>query len=58
MNIFVKDFHWPTLPVCNDLQMPMDFVQVLMSPETTRDQNTRDEKDKTIQELKAMIKEL
>ncbi|KAG1320309.1 hypothetical protein G6F62_011390 [Rhizopus arrhizus] len=61
LTMFIKDCHWPTLAVCQDLDLPQEIIQIVINPiqeELKANGEEKDEKDAMIQELKNIILEL
>ncbi|KAG0738062.1 hypothetical protein G6F16_010624 [Rhizopus arrhizus] len=56
-----EDCHWPTLAVCQDLDLPQEIIQIIINPiqeELKANGEEKDEKDAMIQELRNIILEL
>lgn len=61
LTIYIKDCHWPTLAVCQDLDLPQEIIQIIINPiqeELKANGEEKDEKDAMIQELRNIILEL
>ncbi|KAG1239029.1 hypothetical protein G6F35_000323 [Rhizopus arrhizus] len=61
LQTYIKDFQWPTLGVCQELELPQEVVQMVLNPwkqDVKPTGGEQDIKDQTIAELRNMIKEL